>query len=296
MKRSFVIGSEWLYYKFYSGPKTSDRILTEAIKPISDKLLEEGIIDSWFFIRYSDPHHHLRVRFHLTKSLKFENIIRLVYNNLMPFVETNLIWKISNGMYNRELERYGYTLIERTEQLFFHDSVMIVGILALIEGDEGEIIRWLIGLRAINETLDCFGYNSEQKQSYLEKLRDGFGVEFGMEKDLRSQLSDKYRVDRKIIEEVLDPMNDAVSEMEPLFHLLQIRRANISSIAIELFNLNMTNNLEVPLDQLMNSYLHMLVNKLFKSKQRLHELVLYDFLCRYYASKIARQKQLLNSS
>jgi len=40
----------------------------------------------------------------------------------------------------------------------------------------------------------------------------------------------------------------------------------------------------------MASYSHMMVNRLFKSKQRLHEMVLYDFLHRYYKSEIARQK------
>lgn len=292
MKRTFITGSEWLYYKIYTGPKTADRILTEAIKPVSEKLLEEGIIDSWFFIRYADPKLHLRVRFHHTESLQLEKTIRLIHDSLVPFVENDLIWKLTNDTYNRELERYGYSLIEYAEKMYFYDSVMIAGILDLIEGDEGEIIRWLIGLRAIDEMLDSFGYDEDQKLIYLEKLRDNFGMEFGMNKDLKSQLSEKYRTERKTIESVMNRINDEESEMAPLFQLLIEKKNNILTYASELKKLESEGEIEIPLDQLMNSYLHMMCNRLFKSKQRLHELVLYDLLCQYYTSQKARKKQM----
>ena len=292
MRRMFVTGSEWLYYKIYTGPKTADRILSEAIKPVSGKLLKDGIIDSWFFIRYADPKLHLRVRFHHTKPLQLEKTISLVHDVLAPYVEADLIWKLSNDTYNRELERYGNTLIEYAEKLFFFDSEMIVNLLDLIEGDEGEIIRWLIGLRVIDEMLDIFGYNEEQKLSYLEKLRDGFGIEFGINKDLKIQLSNKYRTEKKAIENVMNRFDDKNSEMAPLFELLRVKRENILPIATTIINLEKSNNLEIPKDQLMNSYLHMMCNRFFKSKQRLHELVLYDFSCQYYTSQKARKKQL----
>ena len=66
VKRSFIIGSEWVYYKIYTGPKTADSILVDFIKPIVDQLLKDGIIKMWFFIRYADPEFHLRVRFQIT--------------------------------------------------------------------------------------------------------------------------------------------------------------------------------------------------------------------------------------
>lgn len=292
MKRTFITGSEWLYYKIYTGPKTADRILTEVIKPVSEKLLEEGIIDSWFFIRYSDPKLHLRVRFHHTDSLQLEKTISLVHDSLIPFVETDLIWKITNDTYNRELERYGQNLIEFTEKLFFHDSVFIVNILDLIEGDEGEIIRWLIGLRAIDDMLNVFNYSEDNKIKYIELLRDKYWEEFGKGKDLKSQILDKYRINRKDIESIMNHLNDVGGEMAPLFEHLQNKIKHIVTIASIINNLEVNKSLEISKDQLMNSYLHMMCNRLFKSKQRLHELVLYSFLRQYYVSIKAREKQL----
>lgn len=292
MKRIFITGSEWLYYKIYTGPKTSDRILTEAVKPVSEWLLKDGVIDSWFFIRYSDPKFHLRVRFHHTETLELGKTIRLVHDSLIPFVETDLIWKLTNDTYNREMERYGHNYIEQLEKIFYYDSVMIVNIIDLIEGDEGEVIRWLIGLRAIDDMLDVFDYNDENKIKYLEKLYDGFGKEFGMNKSLKSQLSDKYRAQQKVIENIMNHVNDNEGEMLPLFELLRKKREHVLPIATIMLNIEKSNLLEISKDKLMDSYLHMMCNRLFKSKQRLHELVLYYFLFKYYTSQKARKQQL----
>ncbi|MFK7749084.1 MAG: lantibiotic dehydratase C-terminal domain-containing protein, partial [Kordia sp.] len=50
--------------------------------------------------------------------------------------------------------------------------------------------------------------------------------------------------------------------------------------------------LMMPINDLMGSYMHMLMNRLFKSKNRIHEMVCYDFLYRYYKSMIARKKHM----
>jgi len=52
------------------------------------------------------------------------------------------------------------------------------------------------------------------------------------------------------------------------------------------------NNLSVSLPSLLNSYIHMLVNRTTLAKPRLHELVIYDMLYRYYFSVKAREKNL----
>ena len=67
-QRTFIIGDNWLYYKIYTGAKTSELILTESIRPVVEELLKNNIIQKWFFIRYSDPHYHIRIRIYLNKK------------------------------------------------------------------------------------------------------------------------------------------------------------------------------------------------------------------------------------
>ena len=47
--------------------------------------------------------------------------------------------------------------------------------------------------------------------------------------------------------------------------------------------------LKVRLDSLLSSYIHMLVNRAFRSKQCFYELVCYDFLSRFYRNQIGRR-------
>ncbi|PKQ63549.1 hypothetical protein BZG02_09260 [Labilibaculum filiforme] len=290
VKRTFILGDEWLYYKLYCGPKTADDILAQIIKPVVEELLSKKIIDKWFFIRYSDPKTHLRVRFHYNNPQKIYHIISLVNNTSLSFIENDLLWTIQTDTYQREIERYGENTIELAEELFFHDSEMIINMIDMIKGDEGEIIRWLFAVRAIDSLLDDFNYDDQQKLHLLENLKEGFGREFGMNKMLKLQLDKKFRNERQNISNVLNREMDSKSDMLPLFDLLQQKSIRTEHISKKIISIDKNKKLPRALDDLMSSYIHMLVNRLFKSKQRLHEMVIYDFLYRYYKSEIAKNK------
>jgi len=75
VQRTFIAGDQWLYYKIYTGVKTADLILTKIIKPFADQLLAQGLIKKWFFIRYADPKHHIRIRLNIESSDYTGNII-----------------------------------------------------------------------------------------------------------------------------------------------------------------------------------------------------------------------------
>jgi thiopeptide-type bacteriocin biosynthesis protein len=290
VQRTFIIGDEWLYYKFYSGPKTADSILTEMIKPAVEKLLSGGYIDKWFFIRYSDPKLHIRVRFHLTKPDFIFNVVQTLHSLTEPYIEQDLIWKVQVDSYQREIERYGIDTMDQAEELFFHDSRMIVDMLDMIAGDEGEKYRWMFALRAVDTLLDDFHVELERKLQLLTVLKESFGREFGINKGLREQLKAKYRDDREEVRIVLDRSQDKESEMKPLFDLLERKSEVIRPIVKEFIEREEQGRLHPQLNDLLGSYIHMLLNRLFKSKQRVHELVIYDFLWNVYKSTLARQK------
>ncbi|WP_320019173.1 thiopeptide-type bacteriocin biosynthesis protein [Labilibaculum manganireducens] len=294
LKRDFFIGDRWLYYKIYCGYKTSDKILVEVIKFVSDDMLEKEIIEKWFFIRYGDPENHLRVRFLLTKPDYIYTLIKLMNENLQRFVSSGLVWNVMIDTYKREIERYGINTIHLSESLFFNDSVLSLNILSMIEGDSGEIIRWGIGLRSIDEFINDFNYSLEEKFKLLSYMRDSFVKEFNVEHNLRTQLSDKYRKNKLFIENMLNCERENSNELYSLFDLLKYRSFMNKSIIEEILKIKNDNKLEKPLNELMWSYLHMLNNRLFKSKQRIHELVVYDILYQHYRSKLARMGVKVN--
>jgi thiopeptide-type bacteriocin biosynthesis protein len=279
LKRSFVIGSEWVYYKIYTGPKTADLILTDFIKPIADKLLKHGVIKKWFFIRYADPEFHLRVRFQLTIHDNIGKIINDFYTSLNEYLSEDLIWKVQLDTYHREVERYGDNTIIDSEKLFYHDSEMITNLLDLIDDDdEGEELRWLFGIRSIDQFLNDFSYSEDEKYFLLEALKINFGQEFHINNFLKKQLDKKYSKYQEKIAYFLELNEDDNSDFKPLLEIINIKSTHSYS-SIE----NIKKSIKPEqLNSFMGSQIHMIMNRLFRSKNRLHELTIYYFLFKYY--------------
>lgn len=296
-KRSFILGSEWLYYKVYCGVNSADLLLTDVIKPLADNLLNNKLIDSWFFIRYADPDNHLRIRFHLNDVSKLGDVISQFYNAVQSFHEKGLIHKIQPDTYNRELERYGDKTIGLSENYFYHDSANITEFLNLIDCDspEGEKVRWLYALGAVDKLFDSFGATIEAKKNLCESSRQYFGEEVNLNKNLSKQFDKKFRANKNDIELILADKIDATHEYHILSVLLNNKALKTQPIIDEIKNISESEKLDVNLEDIVSSFIHMLINRLFKSRQRLHELVIYDFLWKIYRSKHARlKKQILS--
>tara|TARA_R110002012_G_scaffold308002_3_gene513927 strand:+ start:5657 stop:6562 length:906 start_codon:yes stop_codon:yes gene_type:complete len=290
IQQTFYVGSDWLYYRIYSGYKTSDFILTEIIRPLTEDLEREGLIRKWFFIRYSDPKHHLRVRFMLQDKSGLDSIVYRIHDDLNQMVEQDLIWNIEIGTYQRELNRYGKNSMEFSESLFFYQSKVVVSFLSLIEGEEGEQMRWMFGLRMVDHLLDAFNYEIEDKLKLLYNLKIGFGNEFGMTRALKKQLDDKYRARRMEIEEFMSFTETSQPIYAPFLNVLNSTNELSNQIIREILKIYQSGRLEMQLDIFLESHIHMLMNRIFRSKNRLNEMVSYDFLYRYYKSLSAKIK------
>lgn len=277
VQRAFSLGSEWVYLKFYCGAKSADLLLQHGIHPIVREAEANGWIDQWFFIRYHDPENHLRVRFHLTDTGFLQNLLRIMDHYIQPFEQNGLVWKIKSDTYRRELERYGYGAIEPIERLFNIDSRMFLDFLGQTEGDQREDLKWLWGLGNIDLFLHTAGLNTRGKKALIEKVRNQFAQEFRMDRNLKSQIDRRYRTCRKKMEEFLK--NDDSLRGIPALYEKQLRNLweEVHTIVKG----------QAAFERILISCIHMTVNRLISSGQRLHELVMYDFLCRHYTSQVA---------
>nr|WP_315029496.1 thiopeptide-type bacteriocin biosynthesis protein [uncultured Chryseobacterium sp.] len=279
-ERTHIIGGDWVYYKIYSGVETADEII-KILSETAIKLFHLEAIEHWFFIRYADPKQHLRIRFKCKNSQNIGLIINEVHQALNPLVVQDLVWKVQLDTYNREIERYGTESMELSEVLFHHDSIMVVNYL---NSFNDENLRWLFSLAAIDNHLDIFNYDLKEKYNLLNSLGLGFRSEFNSSKYLNQGLNDKYRLHKKEIENVMEAPNE-----HPLFyHILTHKKNNLKEVADEILGLKENNRLDINFDELNSSYIHMLMNRIFATENRKFEMVCYDFLARYYKSKIAK--------
>jgi thiopeptide-type bacteriocin biosynthesis protein len=288
IKRSFPVGSDWLYFKLYCGHKTADEVLAQSILPLVRQLAAERRTDQWFFIRYSDPDHHIRLRFHLTDPGALGPIIQATHESLQEHLEQKQIWKIQMDTYEREVERYGAYTIALSEKLFHADSLHTL--LFLEQADEfSEEARWLYGLLSADDLLESFGFSLAQKIAFTEHMKNSFKAEFKVSENahFRKQLNSKFSEHRSKIAPLLNRSDE--SPYAYLFTLLHARHSDMAPLAQTILSVCHEKNL--PIEQYLSSYIHMLFNRLFTSSQRLYELTLYSLLFAYYQQVFYKTKE-----
>lgn len=279
INRKFFTGSEWLFYKIYTGIKTADWLLTDVLRPLTERFQAAGWIDQFFFIRYSDPHHHFRFRFHLTDLRFLGDLAREVHDALAPYIANQSVTSVVTDTYNRELERYGANSI-RTAEAFFHtDSQTILDFLSQIEGAEGEECRWRFGLKMMHDLLDAFGLDWPQRLAFTERQTTAFGQEFGYNATRKKQLDNRYKEIEMAISELLSETND---DHRFFYDLSHQRIEQVQPMIDHFRSLHEQGQLSVPLEGLVDSLIHMSVNRLFRNRQRQVEYSLYYHLHKYY--------------
>ena len=285
-KRIFIPGSEWVYFKLYTGTKTSDAIIKKEMYGYVREMMKNGIIDQWFFIRYADPDFHIRLRMHMKNIHNFTSIFNRFFEMFFPVVESGLVWNIQCDTYKREMERYGANTISLVEELFFVDSEYIVKLLYALSEDNPEQERWKLALALIDSLLSAFSFEMKQRKELLNSLAEGFKKEFGFtNRHTTKQLNDKYRLYRKDIENVMMWENEITESI----NIVKARRQAMIPIAEKLAGMEQSGQFQITLLSLLTSLIHMTMNRWFRTKNRLHEMVIYEFLSRYYTSEIAKR-------
>lgn len=254
-------GSEWLYIKLYCGVSVSNEILITKIKPASEKLIEEKKITHWFFIRYSDPENHLRIRFHLSNVKYFSHVVNTLNKSLKADVESKIVWKTTIDTYIRELNRYGYSTIEEIEMFFYHDSIQVLELLERFKNEKDifiELFKW------IEFIVSKFEINDDELINFLNSNQQKFKEEFQVNKRIKKELGFKY--------------NDIIKNKINKHHATFLRKDHISNIIKSLKETNNNIGKQENLHRILSSVIHMSINRLFFNNQRLYEMVIYDFL------------------
>lgn len=281
-RRIFIPGSEWLYFKIYVGIKTSDDLIIGTMKPFVFDLLNNKIINRFFFIRYIDKGYHIRLRLHLKDKLYFDYILKIFSDKFEPLVDKGIISDIEIGTYKRELERYGVYTTALVEEMFFYDSQIILSIIdyANLQNDQ-EIIRVISAFCLIEYILNGFGCDLDEKVVLMSKLSKNFQSEFGFNSNkYTGALNKKFREYRKEIENSFEYVPDFFTDIITDF---KMRTQSISEKIRE--TASKDNNINI--NNLLGSIIHMSMNRLFQSNNRIYELIIYYFIERIYRSKKA---------
>lgn len=278
LQRTFFPGDEWLYVKIYCGAHVADTILEEAVKPVVEQLETAGDISQYYFIRFTDPHYHLRLRLQLGKREGgFAYALSALNTALAGFMRQRQIWKVQLDTYVREVERYSARYILQSERLFYHDTALFLAAGSQLELDGEADRRLLYAMRNVACWLDTFQLGLGERLDFIQGVCASLGKEFKPE--LRVTLDQQYRTLRHKVAVTVTP--------DALASLLTLRRSRIEyELAQDIASK------AVPLFRNLSSYIHMSMNRWFKTDQRLQEYIVYYFLQKHYTEKRKRANAL----
>lgn len=275
----FIPGNKWLYYKIYCGNKFSDKILQDVFPELLEQLNEEDLIKKWFYIRYSDPDNHIRLRLEINDNdlTNTAQIITTFNDYFDKYISEGIINKVEMGTYDREYERYEGEFIETAEHIFHYDSKLTVNLLKNVPNNDD---LWLYAIKSIDAYFDVFKLDLDKRYEVINKIYNQFQKEFNVDSNLKKQLDLKYRSNLNIISEIVE-MND-----NPYFSEF------VNAITENCKEIEKLKTIQK--ERLVSSFIHMHINRLVRSRHRMHELIIYGIVEKYYKMKIGKRKYLVS--
>lgn len=285
-RRSFAPGSEWLFVKLFAGTAVADTLLRDVVRPIVEGARAAGVVDRWFFIRYADPDPHLRIRLHGDPDRLTSQVLPAFRRAIESELEGR-VWRMETGTYVREIERYGGPdAVDAAEEIFQADSDAVVAIL----GAGGTLDdRWRAALAGMHRLFEDLGLDEETQARVARRMRDAYAAEFAADATLKRQIGDRYRTERRSLEPLLSG-EAAERALGLMLSALSRRSEAMAAPVAQLRALDEEGRLTTSLDDLAGSLAHMHVNRLLRSAQRAHEMVIYDLLDRLYMARAARKR------
>lgn len=286
-------GSEWLFAKLYMGLHTAETLLSGTLGEWIQSVLISGDADRWFFLRYSDPEPHLRLRFHGDPGRIWGRVLTGLKETIDPFVTSGSVWRLQLDTYEPELVRYGgLANIERAERIFMADSEAVLKILSSFPEEEAIQTRWRLALVSADEFYTSAGLPVAKRLHLAQTQCASFGRQFALtDHSVIRQLGARFRAERELLATLLDPPPTAAGPLAEGSAILRTRTRQIRPLFLEQEQLAATGGLTASLEEMLESFIHMSVNRLLTSAQRAQEMVIYQFLARWYESQIGRARQ-----
>lgn len=218
--RDKSLASEWVYIALYSEWYLHDWLIADGLDALGRVL---GGTPRYFYIRYSDPNPHLRLRICRGRDAS-DSVAKLLAHWADGLVEVGLCTDYGFFRYERELERYGGTkAMPLAEEIFAADSRLCHALVAARNGKRVALDSWSLCVLSLDRLLAALGLGEEEIASWLAETPEDrrlLGSQFRHRKrDLRIILAAGYALPEPIeaaIKEAVEVISVAWNKLAQL--------------------------------------------------------------------------------
>ncbi|PBC76053.1 thiopeptide-type bacteriocin biosynthesis protein [Streptomyces sp. TLI_235] len=260
--RTRLPGTDWLFVKFYCDSDREDEMLAGPLRELCEMAEASGLAERWFFIRYADPHPHLRVRWKGAPDALTRHLLPEVTRFASRLTGEGLVSRLVIDTYDRELERYGGTEgTDVSEEIFCADSRAVMRLLA--EAGPAHRSADLTELVAVttDDLLSGLGLSAEDRlRWYSDQARQFY-------RQARRQGGEDYRVHQQRLRALLGTPEGPALLRNAAAEILRERRTALADAAARLSELAATGRLAAAPDRLFGSYVHLHCNRLLAGRR-----------------------------
>lgn len=243
---------DWLYIKLYGTSSNVDDLIAYYISEFCNELVEEELINKYFFMRYVDPEQHIRLRLNSNQE-KLLMIYPKIKEWLSMIKKRGLMTYFSIDSYDREIERYGgIELIDIAERVFFFDSIVTEDILRAKREGSLDFSDEIIGMLSVIHYMESFGLPYDKQ---VEFLRSQVGS---------SEFREEFKQKRTEYMKLCNSNNDweGLREREEGYILIEI--LNKRKKMVEYYGNKVRDNEELSTDlSILDSIIHLNCNRMF---------------------------------
>lgn len=259
--------AKWLYVELYSHTSSTNQtlmLLAEWIKSKKRQLIK------WFFIRYTDPSPHVRLRLRLKNETLGYSLIYDLYSLLEVEMRYGFINDVQVKSYRPEINRYGAKRMAIVEDFFWNDSVYVIW---LLKKSKDEMTLKATALHTIYTMCKQAYPNVEDQIRFAKIMASNFAKEMKLEAGDFKKINTSY--------------SEFKSLFTPNFKVPLALNHKRNKLLFNLFT--GCESVEVK-QNLLADLIHMHVNRLFRDAQRIHEAILYQYLAKMLQAEFSLTK------
>jgi thiopeptide-type bacteriocin biosynthesis protein len=257
--RLYPPGSEWLFVKLYCPRNLENDVIPASMLTFAENAAAAGLADSWFFIRYSDPDSHIRLRFHGSPQRLTGQLFATVCGWAGELMSQGICLKFAFDTYDPEIERFGGTAgMAAAEALFAADSKCCARLLHELKRKLWPHDEITMLALSVDGLLGAIGFDEAERLRWYRSQTDARSAEIGAE----------FRQRKNVLRSVLGQPQQFLAGFpggSAIASILAQRREELAPVGQRLRELAEQKLLTQPLEGLCASYVHLHLNRMSSS-------------------------------
>ncbi len=246
--------SKWMYIKIYITKDAQEDFIIRDMFTFLNKYIKNRNSKN-FFIRYSDPEDHIRLRIKFNREFKASDFLR-IYKWCSSLTLKGGISRFSFDLYEQELIRYGGPVgMSIAENFFAEDSIIVMrSLLEIHKGTHYNLLLFCAFL--MDRLLEMLGFDIEYRLDIYKKITRNLGpvktsdFTFNVELLYENITNLKTHYNNLLLAAIGG--KNGLKELE----------SKLNRLGKKLRYLQRSNKLTIDLDEILSSYLHMHCNRM----------------------------------